>query len=209
MAINMGKIKNIIFDIGGVLLEYRWVDMLMDHGLSRSEALKVGTTMFDDPLWSGMDLTLAGEEQAIIQKYRQKYPEYGDTIAWFINHCEYMHVPRKDVWDRVHQLKELGYTLYLLSNYPETMFHRHTDDASFIRDMSGGIISFQVKQLKPSAEIYQSLLNKYKLIPKECLFFDDRPENTAGAEKQGIHAVTVTSKDFLIGELDKIIAAKK
>ncbi len=209
MAINMDKIKNIIFDIGGVLLEYRWVDMLMDHGLSRPEALKVGTTMFDDPLWSGMDLTLAGEEQAIIQKYRQKYPEYGDTIAWFINHCEYMHVPRKDVWDRVHQLKELGYTLYLLSNYPETMFHRHTDDASFIRDMSGGIISFQVKQLKPSAEIYQSLLNKYKLIPEECLFFDDRPENTAGAEKQGIHAVTVTSKDFLIGELDKIIAAKK
>lgn len=209
MTINMDKIKNIIFDIGGVLLEYRWVDMLMDHGLSCSEALKVGTTMFDDPLWSGMDLTLAGEEQAIIQKYRQKYPEYGDTIAWFINHCEYMHVPRKDVWDRVHQLKELGYTLYLLSNYPETMFHRHTDDASFIRDMSGGIISFQVKQLKPSAEIYQSLLNKYNLIPEECLFFDDRPENTAGAEKQGIYAITVTSKDFLIGELDKIIAAKK
>lgn len=205
----MTNIKNYIFDIGGVLLEYRWADMLMDHGLSREDALAIGNTMFNDPLWSGMDLAAAGEEQSIIEAYREKYPAYGDTIAWFINHCEYMHVPRKDVWERVHTLKELGYPLYLLSNYPETMFHKHTDDAPFRQDMSGGVISYEIKKLKPYPEIYQHLLQKYNLIPEECLFFDDRAENTEGARKQGIHAITVTSRQFLIEELDKIIAATK
>ena len=108
----------------------------------------------------------------------------------------------------MHQLKGLGYTLYLLSNYPETMFHKHTDNAPFIADMSGGIISFQVKQIKPNAEIYQSLLRKYNLVADECLFFDDRADNTEGARKQGFHAITVTSRQFLVDELDKIIAAK-
>ena len=101
--IDMTNIKNIIFDIGSVLLEYRWEDMLMDHGLSREDAIKIGTAMFTDPLWSGMDLSSTGEEQAIIESYHRKYPEYGDTIEWFINHCEYMHVPREDVWERVHK----------------------------------------------------------------------------------------------------------
>lgn len=68
----MTNIKNFIFDIGGVLLEYRWADMLMDHGLSRESAIAIGNTMFNDPLWSGMDLAAAGEEQSIIEAYREK-----------------------------------------------------------------------------------------------------------------------------------------
>ena len=89
------------------------------------------------------------------------------------------------------------------------MFHKHTDDALFRQDMSGGVISYEIKKLKPYPEIYQHLLQKYNLIPEECLFFDDRAENTEGARKQGIHAITVTSRQFLIEELDKIIAATK
>ena len=82
----MTNIKNFIFDIGGVLLEYRWADMLMDHGLSRENAIAIGNTMFNDPLWSGMDLAAAGEEQSIIEAYRKKYPAGSLTTA---NICMY------------------------------------------------------------------------------------------------------------------------
>ena len=49
----MEQIKNIIFDVGDVLLSYRWKYMLMDYGLSEEEAVRIGTEMFDDPegLW--------------------------------------------------------------------------------------------------------------------------------------------------------------
>ena len=64
----MTNIKNFIFDIGGVLLEYRWADMLMDHGLSRENAIAIGNTMFNDPLWSGMDLA-AAERSSPLSKH--------------------------------------------------------------------------------------------------------------------------------------------
>ena len=91
---------------------------------------------------------------------------------------------------------------------PEGTVIKEAEAGKVIADMSGGIISFQVKQIKPNAEIYQSLLRKYDLVADECLFFDDRADNTEGARKQGIHAITVTSRQFLVDELDKIIAAK-
>lgn len=49
----MEQIKNIIFDVGDVLLSYRWKYMLMDYGLTETEAVRIGTEMFDDPegLW--------------------------------------------------------------------------------------------------------------------------------------------------------------
>ena len=84
----MDAIKNIIFDVGDVLLEYRWKDMLMDYGLSEDEAVKVGRLMFDDPLWTEMDLVDRSQEPRIISQYMEKYPEYADTISWFINHPE-------------------------------------------------------------------------------------------------------------------------
>ena len=66
--------KNIIFDIGGVLLEYRWLDMLMDYGLSRDEAEEIGHKMFDDPLWSELDLEVRPTAE-VIRDFQKKYPE--------------------------------------------------------------------------------------------------------------------------------------
>ena len=202
-------IKNIIFDVGDVLLEYRWKDMLMDYGLSEEEAVKVGRMMFDDPLWTEMDLADSKKEQELILQYMEKYPEYAKIIFWFLNHAEYMHVQRTDVWERVHQIKQLGYKLYVLSNYPETMFEKHARHTAFMADMDGEVVSYQVNKVKPDPGIYQYLLEKYRLDPKECLFFDDRLQNTEAAEKMGITAITVVSKDFLLSKLDELIKMRK
>lgn len=202
-------IKNIIFDVGDVLLEYRWKDMLMDYGMSDAEAIKVGRMMFDDPLWTEMDLADSKREQELVLQYTKKYPEYAETIVWFLNHAEYMHVSREDVWERVHQIKQLGYKLYILSNYPETMFEKHARHAAFMADIDGEVVSYQVNRVKPNHEIYQYLLEKYSLQPQECLFFDDRPQNVEAAEKMGIAAITVVSKDFLLEKLDEIIKMAK
>ena len=71
----MEQIKNIIFDVGDVLLSYRWKYMLMDYGLSEEEAVRIGTEMFDDPegLWGLLDLGTV-PQQEIIDHYCRKYP---------------------------------------------------------------------------------------------------------------------------------------
>ena len=95
-------IKNLIFDLGDVLMEYRATEMLMDYGLSREEALALDDLMFYDPLWAILDKgTMTNEE--VIAGYAKKYPKHADAIGWFIRHGEYMHVPRPKVWKRVHE----------------------------------------------------------------------------------------------------------
>lgn len=67
-------IQTIIFDVGDVLLEYRWLEMLTDHGLPEKKASVIGETMFTDPLWDELDLGIRSRTE-IIQDYEQKYPQ--------------------------------------------------------------------------------------------------------------------------------------
>ena len=196
-------IKNIVFDVGGVLLEYRWKDMLMDYGLDEETAVIVGREMFDDPLWGEFDLELLPEEE-IIKRYEEKYPEHKDAIRWFITHGEFMHVPRPDVWEKVHSLKKKGYGIYILSNYCEDFFKKHTKGASFMDDADGAVVSYQIHKVKPDKEIYQYLFDKYSLNPAECIFFDDRLENVEASNKLGMRSVLITSKEELLKELNKL-----
>lgn len=197
-------IKNIIFDVGEVLMGYRWKDMLMDYGMTEKQALFVGNMIFEDPLWEELDLA-ERKQSEIIADYARKYPDYEKDITWFITHGEYMHVPREDVWEKVHQLKQKGYGIYILSNYSEELFQKHTKGSPFIKDADGVVVSYMIHKKKPDPAIYRHLLETYKLMPEESIFFDDREENTEGARALGIQAVTIRSKEQLLDELEELL----
>ena len=193
-------IKNIIFDVGDVLIGYRWKEMLLDHGIPDDIAQRVGENIFSDPIWRKFDSGFVSIEE-LLEHYIQLYPEDEEHIRYFLNSGELMRVERPKVWEKVHALKEKGYHIYLLSNYSQVLFEKHTNGASFLQDLDGGIISYQVHMVKPDPAIYQALLQKYNLSPSECIFFDDRKENTDAAQACGIKAVTVLSEQFLLDEL--------
>lgn len=197
-------IKNIIFDVGDVLLEYRWKDMFKDYGLPDDEAYKVGNLMFNDNLWHEFDLANMTRDE-IVGQYLKNYPDYAEVMQWFMTHGELMHVKREDVWEKAQKLKEKGYGIYILSNYSQELFEKHTKDAPFISLADGVVVSYQIHITKPDEKIYRYLLDKYNLKAEECIFFDDREENTEAARKLGIEAITVTSKEFLLDELDKLL----
>ena len=202
----MKKPKNIIFDVGDVLLDYRWQQMLMDYGLDESEAYRVGRELFDDPdgLWHEYDLGVKSQEE-IIQEFEQKHPKDAEVIRWFISHGEYMHVARPAIWKLVHQLKEAGYHLYILSNYPEILFKKHTQYADFMDDMEGMVVSYMLHVGKPERVVYQTLCDRYGLNKEECLFFDDRAENVQGAIDFGMRAKRVLSAKGLAADLEELL----
>ena len=202
----MKKPKNIIFDVGDVLLDYRWQQMLMDYGLDESEAYRVGRELFDDPdgLWHEYDLGVKSQEE-IIQEFEQKHPKDAEVIRWFISHGEYMHVARPAIWKLVHQLKEAGYHLYILSNYPELLFKKHTQYADFMDDMEGMVVSYMLHVGKPERIVYQTLCDRYGLNKEECLFFDDRAENVQGAIDFGMRAKRVLSAKGLAVDLEELL----
>lgn len=199
-------IQNLIFDVGDVLLEYRWFEMLTrDYGISEAEARRIGGEMFDNEIWGqGMDGGRLSLDEAI-HEYEKKYPDDVDVIGWFLKNGEQMAIKRPEVWDKIAALKDKGYSIYILSNYSEELFRMHTKGALFLDLLDGGIVSYQVHALKPEPEIYQILLDKYGLQAEECLFFDDRADNVESARALGIQAVQVTSREMLNETLDKML----
>ena len=101
-------IRNLIFDVGDVLVEYRWFEMLTrDYGLSEAEAKRIGEEMFDNEIWvQGLDGGRLSLEEAIHQ-YELKYPDDVDVMGWFLRNGEQMAVKRPEVWDKVAALKDL------------------------------------------------------------------------------------------------------
>lgn len=197
-------IKNLIFDVGGVLFDYRWKEMFMDYGLDEDNAIRVGTQMFNDPdrTWDIFDLGIKSDEE-IADILCKKYPGDEDVIRWFIRHGEYMQVPRPKVWKKVHELKQKGYKIYILSNYPESLFKKHTEYADFMDDIDGLMVSYMIHKAKPAEDIYKALCDKYGLDRSESIFFDDRSENVEGAIKFGMKSVKILSEQVLLDELDR------
>ena len=197
-------IRNLIFDVGNVLFEYRWIEALEDTGLSRQEAFETGTAMLQDDLWVRHDAATISTED-MISEFGKRYPKIAKNIEEFVLHGERMHIPRPEVWDKVHRLKLAGYRIYLLSNYSEYLFKMHTDGAPFMDDLDGRLVSYEVHQVKPNADIYETLLERYDLKPEECIFFDDRKENIDTAESLGIKSVTVESREHINSVLNDIL----
>lgn len=183
---------------------YRWQYVFEQAGLSTEEGNRIGQALFADELWEILDLGNMNHEE-VKKAYQKKFPEDAKAIGFFFDRADLMQIERPEVWERVNRLKEKGYGIYLLSNYSEVLFRTHTKGASFLDAIDGAVISYQVHAAKPDARIYQILMQKYDLKAKECLFFDDRKENTKAAEELGIKAVTVQSEEHILRELDCLL----
>ena len=106
--------------------------------------------------------------------------------------------PIKETIELLPKIKENGHRLYYLSNMPKETRSFLLENHEYIKMFDGGIFSCEVNLLKPSPEIYKHLLEKYNLIPGECIFFDDVQRNVSAAEKEGIKGVLFTTAECVL-----------
>lgn len=200
----MSWLKNIVFDMGDVLLEYRWAETLTDIGETKEEAARIAREIVNSRLWPLMDLgILSLRENA--EKLSVLYPEDREQIHWFFSHPERLCVTRPEVWEKVYRLKEQGYKIYVLSNYCSELWRVHVEPQPFYDKLDGFLVSCEVHRLKPDEAIYRSLLERFRLDPAACCFLDDREENVRGGMKLGIAGVHVISRTFLNDTLEKLL----
>ena len=196
-------IKNIIFDVGNVLFDYCWTKPLVEYGLTEQRAKEIDRLVLKDDIWQEYDNGFIGHEEAKKQ-YTEKYPEIAEYTHYFFDNMHWINIPRPDVWEVIPHLKDKGYGIYILSNYPEDLFKAHTKGASFIDQLDGGVVSYQAHVGKPDERIYKFLLEKYDLKAEECIFYDDKQENVEAALKLGIKSIVITSEKQLLEEMDKL-----
>ncbi|MCR4939164.1 MAG: HAD family phosphatase [Treponemataceae bacterium] len=196
-------IKNIIFDLGGVLVDFNPVGALRRMGFPEEEVKEIVEKTAFAPEWNEVDRSAIAKEDIFAAMLANITEKYREDAARFLN---------EGVFDAVHSfgysaqwlkgLKKRGYSIFLLTNYSDWMFDYHfKNEFSFAESVDGMIVSGVVKLLKPDREIYQALLEKYSLKPEECLFFDDRQENVEGAKKCGINAIVFKSFEQAENEL--------
>lgn len=198
-------IKNIVFDVGNVLVTFRWRDHMRDLGFSREEIDILGRNWVKAPIWSELDRGVLTEEQAISLAI-DKTPELEGRIRQFYSNPVGLVVKREQTIPWVEGYKKRGFGLYILSNYPESFWKAHTADFDFLPLMDGETVSYREKVIKPDPEIYRRLLRRYSLTAGECVFTDDKADNVEAARSVGLHAVLFQNFAQASEDIDRIIA---
>ena len=181
-------IKNIIFDVGNVLVEYNPDGLMRRLGFDEETLQTVNQAVFQNELWNESDRGVLSPEElleafiannpAYEKEIRQVIDAVGDTISL---------MPYTVEW--VKGLKEKGYHLYILSNYAEYTYEKTSHKMEFLPYMDGVVFSYRCKLIKPEKEIYEYICETYGLKPEESVFLDDRKDNVEAARNMGMHGI--------------------
>lgn len=174
-------IRNMIFDMGGVLIRWNPEEILQGFDLTAEDEALINRELFKGVEWIQMDrgvLTAEDAVAAVCGRIPERLWEPVKTVVYGW-HQRYLS-PVPGMAELVRELKENGYHIYLLSNASRMLrsyFPRIPGSECFEKLL----VSAEEKLLKPSHEIYERLYEKFECNPAECWFIDDSPANIEGA----------------------------
>lgn len=194
-------IRNIVFDIGKVLVSYEPEEMMCGLGFTEDEIKIVNKAMFENPLWDESDRGLRTTEE-FHQAFLDQDREHADLIQKAYEHIgdAIELLPHAMKW--ILEMKNRGFHVYILSNYAEYTLEVTRDKLEFLPIMDGIVFSYECKMGKPDAGIYKKLISEFFLEEEETVFIDDHIENIQAAEKLGIHGIQFINFAQARGELD-------
>lgn len=187
-------IKNIIFDMGNVLIRFEPELFLSRYSISEDEKRTLQNEIFRSPEWIMLDRGTL-DERGMEERILPHIPEHLRKIACdLIEHWDEPLLPVEGSVELVNALKDSGYRLYLFSNACARQ-RTYWKKAEVSPLFDGTLISSDVKMLKPEAEIYHALFKKFSLNPSECLFIDDTVPNIEASMREGMDGI-VFNKDY-------------
>ena len=183
-------IKNIIFDMGRVLIDFDRDYFLDAFGVNDIEDRKIlMKEVFFSVEWAMMDRGTLDEKQAY-ERVIKNIPERLHSKAYdCLFNWDKVVKPIKGMTDYVKELKERGYKIYLLSNASHRCLDEYFETFEVSKYFDGKVVSAFVNRVKPERDIFEHLLNKYNLKKEECVFIDDAIQNVDGAIFYGIKAL--------------------
>lgn len=199
-------IKNVIFDVGNVLVDFCWRELMDNLGFSKNLQDEFEKTVFGSHWWGELDRGVM-DENRVLDKLREDNKEHIEEFELIWANRDKLVRPYDYALSMMDSLKEKGLNIYLLSNYPKELFKLHAENGSFpfLDRIDGKVVSGFVKLVKPDREIYECLLKKYDLKAEECVFLDDRSENVEAAIKLGINGIVFKEYEQAWAELDKML----
>lgn len=193
-------IRNIIFDIGNVLTDFRWKEFLRDKGFDETMTERIARASVMSPFWAEFDRGEMDPEK-LMQEFIRIDPEIEGELRRAYDNIQGMVVGRDYAIPWIKELKAKGYGVYYLSNFSYKAYVDCLDALDFIPYTDGGILSYQDRVIKPGEEIYRLLLSRYGLKAEECVFLDDTPANIETAVRLGFNGIVFRTKEQAQEEL--------
>jgi len=194
------KIDTIILDMGNVLVDFCWDDMLIEKGLPKDKVDRFGKATIFSSDWKEFDLGNLSKEE-IIDLFVKNDPEMEDDFRKYLSDMKGIVKLRNYTIPFIEGLKKARYKVLVLSNFSKYIIDDNPDDMRYLSLFDGGIISYKDHVIKPNADIYKLLIDRYNLNPKNCIFIDDMKENIDAARKFGINTILFKNIDDTLEEL--------
>jgi putative hydrolase of the HAD superfamily len=195
-------IKNIIFDLGNVLLNFDPIEYVKSKVIE-DKVEEIYKSIFKSEEWPMLDRGTITEEEARTNIINRKIENTDFINSVFENWYDILN-PIETSVEVLKKLKEKGYKIFYLSNFHFAAFEYVTKKHDFFELFDGGVVSYKEKLLKPEKEIYEKILDKYELVPSETVFIDDMQVNVEAAMKLGIKGIILDDPQNLKLELKKL-----
>lgn len=198
-------IKNIVFDLGGVLVDFKPQILLKHLGFNEIETTFYTNAIFYSEEWGKFNCSILDDKQ-VREEIINKNKVYEERINYIFDNLDYNYLlfERTKTSKFLESLKEKGYNIYLLSDLSKYSFE-YNSSMSFFKNVKGGIYSFEVGTIKPDDNNYKRLLGDFNLVADETIFIDDHEENVQKAEEFGIHGVVYTTLEEVVEKVNKLL----
>lgn len=185
MDARLTGVDSVVFDIGGVLLDFN-PELIFSRLIPGENGRKLRKALFGpERRWSRFDL--GAEPNADIAREAADaagLPDYAGDIERVLRDFpdQMTRLPMSYAFD---ELRAAGKKIYLLTNYPEPSFTLSLARFPFLKNADGFVASAREKVMKPDPAIFALLLDRYSLDADRSLFLDDSAENVAAAARLG------------------------
>jgi len=198
----MAGINTVIFDLGGVLIDWNPKYVFNDKYFDSEEKRKyffdnICTSDWNEEQDAGRSIVEA--TQVLVGQF----PEWESSIRdYYGRWTDMLKAAIAETVEIFRQLKESGkYKLYALTNWQVGLFDIALVRYNFLHWFDGRVVSGEEKTRKPFPEFYRRLLDRYDVNPAEALFIDDNLRNVKAAEALGIKGIHFKSSSQLKDQL--------
>ena len=185
----MSKIKNIVFDFGGVLIDWNPRYLYRSYFAGDEERMEwflqnVCTYPWNIQMDGGKPFAEG------VAELTAQHPEWAEAIG--VYHTRWAEMIGGEVEGTaslIKRLKAAGYRVFGLTNWSMETYPLIRDNYEVFSLFEGVVVSGEEHLLKPDEKIYRCLLERYSLEAAESVFLDDNADNVAGAEAVGMEAL--------------------
>ncbi len=193
-------IKNIIFDIGGVIFDDKNNNLVNKFNITKTKANEISKIAFGENFNDSMLGLVSANEY--IRDMKKRYPDIKDELEYLLTPTYYHETfpLKEDVYKIIIELYNQGYNLYILTNNTKVSYD-YVRSKINLNYFKGIVCSYEEHLIKPDPNIYKLILNRYNLNIDETIFFDDNHQNVVSANHIGLKSIEFKQANDIINSL--------